>query len=148
VQGRLDGRSDSYFDMAAGRIKLGRWMTPWVANGLLVLDGEQHRLGGLDRVRSTEIEDAPTSCGFALKGKDIAVRGRVASEARNFVAWVYADPDGGEHNSLNCSISDLELTVERPGREPRTLESRGAAAYEIGMKETDHGIPVQPYPDG
>ena len=148
VQGRLDGGGESYFDMAAGRINLGPWTTPWVANGLLVLDGEQHRLGGLDRVRSTEIEDAPTSCAFVLTAKDIAVRGRVMSEARNFVAWVYADPDGGEHNTLNCSISDLELTVERPGREPRTLASRGAAAYEIGMKETDHGIPVQPYPDG
>ena len=39
------------------------------------------------------------------------MRGRVSSEPRNFVAWVYADPVGPEHNTLNCSISDLELTV-------------------------------------
>lgn len=148
VQGaRLDGREGSYFDMAAGRIKLGPWTTPWVANGLLVLDGELHRLGGLDRVRSTEIRDAPTSCEFALPGKGVSVRGRVHADAGSFVAWVYADPDGGQHNTLNCSISDLELMIERPGREPQRLETR-AAAYEIGMRETDHGIPVQPYADG
>ena len=149
VQGaRLNGSDDSYFDMAAGRIKLGPWTTPWVANGLLVLDGELHRLGGLDRVRSTRIDDAPTSCAFELAGKEIAVRGRVQATAKDFVAWRYADPDGGEHNTLNCSISDLELTVERPEVEPQPLETRAGAAYEIGMRETDHGIPVQPYADG
>ena len=75
------------------------------------------------------------------------MRGRVMSEARNFVAWVYADPDGGEHNTLNCSISDLGDRRAPGAREPR--RSRAAARpYEIGMKETDHGIPVQPYPDG
>jgi hypothetical protein len=149
VQGaRFEGREDSFFDMAAGRIKLGPWTTPWVANGLLVLDGERHRLGGLDRVRSTEIEDAPTSCGFALTGGDVTARGRVHSDGREFVAWRYADPDGGEHNTLNCSIANLELTVEQRGRAPERLETRGTAAYEIGMRETDHGIPVQPYADG
>ena len=149
VQGaRLNGAEDSYFDMAAGRIRLGPWTTPWVANGLLVIDGDLHRLGGLDRVRSTEIDDTPTSCAFELAGKELSVRGRVQAPPKDFVAWRYADPDGGEHNTLNCSISDLELTVERPGGEARRLETRGGAAYEIGMRETDHGIPVQPYADG
>ena len=48
------------------------------------------------------------------------------SEARNFVGWVYADPVGPEHNTVNCSISDLELTVERPAR-PRAGSSARAA---------------------
>jgi len=112
------------------------------------MDGEELRLGGLDRVRSTEIVDRPTGCEFTLPGRDLTVSGRVSAEAKDFVAWRYADPDGGEHNTLNCSIADLELTVERQGRESRRLELRGGGAYEIGMKETDHGIPVQPYADG
>jgi hypothetical protein len=24
----------------------------------------------------------------------------------------------------------------------------GGAAYELGMREHDHGIPIQPFPDG
>ena len=65
------------------------------------------------------------------------------------MAWVYADPKGPEHNTLNCSISDLELEVDPQGRRASSASrSRGAAAYEIGMRETDHGIPLQPYPDG
>ena len=139
---------DGYFDAALGRIKIGPLTTPWVGNAMLRLGGEAHRLGGFDRIRSTQIDDRPTECRFELTGKGVRVRGRVGSEPRNFVAWVYADPVGPEHNTLNCSISDLELTVERDGRPPLRLTCAGAAAYEIGMRETDHGIPVQPYGDG
>ena len=139
---------DSYLDIAAGRIKVGRWTTPWIANGMLFIDGEPHRLGGLDRVRSTELNEEPTSCEFRLTGKGITVRGRVSAEQRNFVGWVYADPEGPEHNTLNCSISDLQFTVEREGRPLEHLKVHGGAAYEIGMRESNHGIPVQPYSDG
>ena len=140
--------ADGWFDAGLGRIKVGPVTTPWIGNAMLSLDGAQHRLGGIDRIRSTKVEEHPTECEFELTGKDVKVRGRVSSEPRDFVAWVYADPAGPEHNTLNCSISDLELTVERKGAEPRRLECVGAAAYEIGMRETDHGIPLQPYPDG
>jgi hypothetical protein len=149
IQGSaLNGDEGSYLDMAAGRIKIGPLTTPWIANGMLRIDGVEHRLGGFDRVLSTKLDEDPTGCRFEISGKDIRLRGRVSSEARNFVAWVYADPKGPEHNTLNCSISDLTLEVEQPGREPRRIELAGAAAYEIGMRSTDHGIPVQPFPDG
>jgi hypothetical protein len=139
---------EGFFDVAAGRIKVGPVTTPWVANGALELDGRRYRLGGLDRIRSTEIDERPTSCEFSIAGKGVKLRGEVRGEPKDTVAWVYADPDGGEHNTLNCSIADLELSVERDGGEPERLVVTGAAAYEIGMRETDHGIPLQPYPDG
>jgi hypothetical protein len=122
--------------------------TPWIGNAMLMVDGNGHRLGGFDRVRSTRISARPTGCDFSMTGKDVQVSGAVRSEAKNFVAWVYADPVGPEHNTLNCSISDLELTVERKGRAAQRLTVTGGAAYEFGMRETDHGIPLQPYPDG
>jgi hypothetical protein len=146
--GELEGEPESCFDMAVGRIKIGPWTTPWVGNGVLRLDGEEHRLGGFAKLLSLRVEDAPTSCGFEISGDDVKVTGRVGSEPRNFVAWIYADPAGPEHNTLNCSISDLELEVERKGSEPRPVRVPRGAAYEIGMRGSDHGIPLQPYPDG
>lgn len=144
----FDGRDEEdYFDMAVGRIKIGGVRTPWVGNGNIVLDGVEHRLGGFEHIPSTKVEEEPTSARFQLKGKGIKVRGRVSSEPKNFVAWIYADPVGPEHNTLNCSISDLELEVERDGKTER-IAVTGAAAYEFGSGEKDHGIPVQPYPDG
>ena len=144
-EGRPEG---DYFDMAVGRIKVARMTTPWVGNAMLLLDGVEHRLGGFERISSTEVEESPTGARFQLKGKGIKVRGRVGAGRKDFVAWVYADPVGPGHNTLNCSISDLELEVELDDRPAERLIASGAAAYEFGTRDTDHGIPLQPYPDG
>jgi hypothetical protein len=139
---------DTYLDAGAARIRLGPWTTPWVPSGMLRLEGEQHRLGGLGKIRSASIDATPGSCDFVLPGRDITVRGRVSAPVEDFVGWIYADPKGPEHNTINCSVSDLELTIERPGQPPRRLSLPGGGAFEFGMRETDHGIPIQPYGDG
>ena len=150
VQGAgFEGRSpEDYFDMAVGRIKVAGMQTPWVGNAMLVLDGKPHRLGGFERVPSTEVDEQPTCCRFGLRGKGVKLTGTVQAPAKDFVAWIYADPVGPEHNTLNCSISDLELDVEIDGRPAERLKVSRAAAYEFGTRDTDHGIPLQPYPDG
>jgi hypothetical protein len=138
----------TFFDAGAARVKLGSRTSPWIPSGVLMLEGEPHRLGGLGAIRSASIEEAPAACSFVLPGKDVLVRGRISAPEKDFVGWVYADPKGPEHNTVNCSAADLELTVERPGLPPRELTLAGGGAYELGMRETDHGIPIQPYPDG
>ncbi|MCW4351976.1 hypothetical protein ONR57_01510 [Hoyosella sp. YIM 151337] len=141
-------RDGGYLDIGAGRIKLGPLTTPWVANGMLVLDGAAHRLGGLPGVPRTHIDELPDQCNFVLPSKEVAVRGRVSAPRERYVGWVYADPDGGEHNTVNCSIADLDLEIDRPGETPQRMHVSGSATYELGMRETDHGIPMQPFPDG
>jgi hypothetical protein len=150
VQGSgFDGRSpEDYFDMAVGRIKVAGRTTPWVGNAMLMLDGKEHRLGGFGHVPSTEVRESPTGASFELKGKGVKLSGSVSAPAKDFVAWIYADPVGPDHNTLNCSISDLTLRVELDGGPAETLEVSGAAAYEFGTRDGNHGIPVQPYPDG
>jgi hypothetical protein len=144
----FDDAPDTWFDAGAARIGLGSRTTPWVPSGMLMLDGEAHRLGGFGRIRSASISESPTACEFALPGKDILVRGKVSAPAKDFVGWIYADPKGPEHNTINCSVADLELTVERPALPPRKLTLNAGAAYELGMSESDHGVAIQPFPDG
>lgn len=146
--GFAGGAPGDYFDAGAARVKLGSRISPWIPAGMLVLDGERHRLGGLGSIRSASIEESAGACEFVLPGKNVVVRGRVSAPAKDFVGWVYADPKGPEHNTINCSVADLELTVERPGLPARELKVEAGAAYELGMRETDHGIPIQPYSDG
>ena len=42
------------------------------------------------------------------------------------------------------------MTAEREPRGGAAAELvvPGGAAYELGMREHDHGIPIQPFPDG
>ena len=53
-------------------------------------------------------------------------------------------------NSLAWSATAKAAKVAKggDGGAPRELNVRGAAAYELGMRERGHGIPIQPYPDG
>ena len=91
------------------------------------------------------VRETPERCEFTLGGAGLRVHGEVSAPRKDFVGWVYADPDGSEHNAINCSIADLRLRVEPSGEE---LVVHGGAAYELGMRERDHGIPLQPFPDG
>jgi len=72
----------------------------------------------------------------------------VEAEGSRFVGWIYAQPDGAERQTVNCSIADLRLTVARPHKPPLQLSSVGTAAYELQMRERYTAIPVQPFPDG
>ena len=137
-----------WLDVALGRIKLGPVTTPWIANGMLSLGGERHRLGGPERVRRTEVRETPDRCEFVLPGADLTVQGTVGAPRDRFVGWVYADPDGSEHHAVNCSVADMALVVSRPGRATLELSAPGGAAYELGMREHDHGMAIQPFPDG
>ena len=69
IQGSgLGGRDEDYIDVAAGRIKIGPWTTPWVPAGMLMLEGEAHRLGGFGRVRDCSIEESAGECAFVGTG--------------------------------------------------------------------------------
>ncbi len=142
----FDGRPDAWLDVAIGRLRLGPATTPWIANGALSIGGVRHRLGGLGPGRRGHVRERPERCEFLLRGSGIRVRGTVGAPRHRFVGWIYSDPDGSQHHTVNCSIADMELTVE--GSITERLVVRHAAAYELGMRETDHGIPVQPAGDG
>ena len=144
----LGGRHGDYLDIAAGRIKVGPATTPWIANGRIVLEGKEYTLGGLGKVYGTEVEEGSDGASFVFPGKNVNVKGKVSAQPKDFVAWIYADPAGPEHNALNCSISDMELKIERPGEKHARVEVTGAAVYELGTRDTDHGVPLQPFSDG
>jgi hypothetical protein len=131
-----------WLDVAIGRVRVGPITTPWVANGTLSIAGDRHVL------RRVKLTEYPASCTFTLSGRGVEVRGTVEAPPERFVGWVYADPDGSEHHAVNCSIADMRLRVSRRSGASTELVVIGGAAYELGMRERDHGIAIQPFPDG
>src|SRR3954447_16611175 len=144
----FDGEAaNTWLDVAIGRIKIGPWTTPWIANGVLSLEGHRYPIGGIEKARKTTIDEHPDHCTFTLPGAELTLAGEVRAPRERFVGWVYADPDGSQHNVVNCSVAALTLDVKRDGS-PLRLESAHGAAYELGMRETDHRMTIQPFPDG
>jgi hypothetical protein len=141
--------SRAWLDVALGRIELGGRMTPWIAKGALSLDGRRLRLGGLG-ARGLQVRESVDGCTLRLPGeRGVAVHAQVTVPRDSAAGWRYGDPGGGPgHDVVNCSIAALELNVERPGeRQPRSLKSAHGAAYELGMRERDHGVPIAPFDD-
>jgi hypothetical protein len=138
---------DAWLDVTIGRVRIGRFVLPWIANGALALDGRRHRLGGPRTLRATSVSAVPTACDFVLGGSGVRIRGRAAAGSEQLVAWPYSDPKGGGHFATNCSEASLELEVERPGGPALSLRLGAGAAYELGRRERPAGIDVQPFPD-
>jgi hypothetical protein len=139
----------AWLDVALGRVRVGGRLTPWVASGALSLDGRRRRIGGL-RARGLRVAESPAGCALRLVGEHgLTLDARVEVPAAAAAGWRYADPDGGEHDVINCSVAALQLEVAETGRRaPRTLRTAHGAAYELGMRERDHGVPIAPFPDG
>ena len=56
---------DAWLDVTIGRVRIGRFVLPWIANGALALDGRRHRLGALGRCAPRASAPSPpraTSC--------------------------------------------------------------------------------------
>jgi hypothetical protein len=129
----FEGAADAWLDVAVGRVRLGPLTTPWIANGALQLDGRRRPLRGRAAVAARPGE-ATVTLGD--------VRIAVTAALEQTIAWVYADPPGGEHHSLNCSIAALEVTAAG-----RTLATTHGGVYELGIRERDHGVRLAPFPD-
>jgi hypothetical protein len=129
---------DAWLDIALGRIKVAGRTTPWIANGVVCVGGERTRVGGPAAIRKTHVHEDPLRLDLELPGLTLTVHSPRAQTA----VWRYADPDGSEHHTANCSIARME------GRFGTVrLYTDHGGTYELGMRETTHGLPVQLYPD-
>ena len=112
-------------DVVLARVRVGRRLTPWIANGVLALDGRSHRLGGV-RPGATSFEESPTGARFVRRGAGVTVHGEVGAPSARFVGWRYSDPSTGAwHPTLNCSVADMNVVVTAPRRAERSLTLAG-----------------------
>jgi hypothetical protein len=142
------GEPTAWLDLALGRVKLAGRMMPFLASGMVCVDGVRHRLGGPGR--RPRVAESVEGCSLLLGGADgISVAIRAKTPPGTAVGWLYADPNGGEHNVVNCSIAALEVDF-RAGVDarPRSLRTAHGGVYELGMRERDHGVALAPFGDG
>jgi hypothetical protein len=147
---------EAWVDVALGRVRVAGRTSPWVANGAISLDGRRYRLGGLG-ARGLTVAETPDRCALRLQGeRGLTVQAQVLVPAGTAAGWRYADVEGtpgdglaGGHDVVNCSIASLTLTVTMPGGgAARELNTAHGGAYELGMREHDHGVPIAPFVDG
>lgn len=140
----------AWLDVALARLKLGGRTTPWRATGAVAFEGARRRLGGVLAREAPVREEGPTGCTLELSGAGgLRVRAHVGVPADTAAGWRYADPDGSPHDVINCSIAAVDLTLT-PRRDAPTvhLHSPHGGAFELGVRERCHGVPIAPFPPG
>jgi hypothetical protein len=138
----------AWIDVALGRVLVAKRLTPWLASGAISIDGKTMRLGGLG-ARGLKVAESPARCTLFLPGENgLTVEAHVDTPRDAAAGWRYADPNGGEHDVANCSVASLALNVRPREKAACTLHTPYGAAYELGMRERDHGVPIAPFPDG
>jgi hypothetical protein len=145
----------AWLDVALGRVLVAGRLTPWMASGAISLDGRRLRLGGLG-ARGLKVAESPARCTLTLPGEGgLTVEAHLDTPPGASAGWRYADPGAhslegqvGEHDVVNCSVAALALNVRPRGEAARTLHTPHGAAYELGMRERDHGVPLAPFSDG
>jgi len=115
-----------------------------------MLDIHTHLVGGRLGARGLHVQETVAGCRLRLSGeRGLSLEARVEVPAGTAAGWRYADPDGSAHDVVNCSIAALQLELRLPDEAAsRTLRSAHGGAYELGMRERDHGIPLAPFADG
>ena len=138
----------AWLDVALGRMLVAGRLTPWLASGAICLEGQTRRLGGLG-ARGLKVAENVARCSLSIPGEGgLTVEAHVDVPPGSSAGWRYADPDGGEHDVANCSVAALALNVRPEGEAARTLHTAHGAAYELGMRERDHGVELAPFEDG
>jgi hypothetical protein len=141
---------NAWLDVALGRIKVAGAMTPWIANGALSFAGGRWRVGGVGR-RGLRVKERADGCELRAPGaKGLSIDARVRVPKESAAGWRYADPDGGEHEVVNCSVAAMEIELRLPGEgRARGLTTAHGGAYELGMRAGEgHGVPIAPFADG
>lgn len=141
----FDDQPDAWLDITLARLKVSRFVTPWIPNGALCLGGKRYRLGGF--LRQVHVREQAEQAEIAVAGQGVAVTLKVCAPAQDaVVVWQYGDPTGSKHHVANCSIAGVRLTV---ASDDGTIELRSAhsGVYELGMDSPPAGYEVQPYPD-
>jgi hypothetical protein len=134
-----------WLDVILGRVRVGPVLTPWTAFGMLDLDGEQYRLGGLGN-RGTRVTVRPTGADIVLTGSGVRVLTRATVALASTVGWEYADPTGGRHEVVNSSVAAMVLEVRQRGS-TRTLRPERRGVLELGADGRALDVPLQAYPD-
>lgn len=147
----LLGAPGTWFEAAAGRVKLGPVVLPWLGVATVSLGGRRVHFDAptsLARVRSrlertTRGDRSAGAPGwgwrFGFRRADCRLDGELSGDREDFVGLTYEGPSGPPTHCLNSKIAHLRATLREGSLPPVHLESDGAA-FEVGTHRTDHGI--------
>jgi hypothetical protein len=90
------------------RVRIGRWLTPWIASGALYVDGE--RCGPAWRGRARLARHGEHTLA-TIPMADGPLTLELTAPSSSTVRWDYASPAGRGREVDHCSVGDGEIAL-------------------------------------
>jgi len=139
---------DAFLEVATARVRVGPLRTPWMTLMVLRVDGETVRLNTLWQSVRADASYDYFRWRFESSARAARTSGHIEAPRDAFVGLPYGNPPGGEKTCLNTKLASCQLTLHRPGRPPRSLQTRNRAAFEILTDKHDHHVALLPIGSG
>jgi hypothetical protein len=147
----FEDEPDAWLELVVARVRVGRAVTPWIANGALFFGGQRCRVGGLGHVAGVRAVATPGRFEAIIPGERMEIRVAVHADLDQTVAFHYAgvgtDPPAGAREVLHAGLAGVRLGIRRPGRSSAELATAFGGAYELGGREFTNAVAPQAYPD-
>lgn len=145
----FDDEPEAWLDLVLARMRVRGALTPWIANGALFFRGHRFRLGGLGHIPGVRVIAAPGRVEAIVPGQRVEIRVAAHANLEQTVAFEYAGvgPERDVRTVLHAGLAGVRLGVRRPSRSSAELATLAGGAYELGGRDLDHSVPLQPYPD-
>jgi hypothetical protein len=138
----FDGDDDVFLECSTAQVRVGPLWTPRMSLVVLRAEGEEYAINGLGQ--ALRARGRCDGFDWRIETASTAARVKIHVHAPRsaFVGLEYLNPPGGSKTCLNTKLAACELTLERPGKPPRTWTTASRAAFEILTDRSDHGVPV------
>ena len=127
-----------WFEALTGKVRLGRFITPWLSVAGFAFEGRVYRFDGPRALGSRKIEIDARSYRLELHQAGASVRAEFRAEREQLAGLNYRDPDDGLLACLNSKLACGRLTFNDGARE--IVLHTDQAALELGTRESGHGV--------
>jgi hypothetical protein len=142
----FEGRRGAALEALSVRLERRGVVLPTLTLVGLVLDGEAHRLNGLEHTLVNRGTFGTARYRFLARGAGVRIAGEYACRPEDMVSTEYADPDGAACFCANTEVADLRVTVWRRSRiwkrwhEQARLTADKAGHFEVAGREPDPAV--------
>jgi len=138
----FDDDPEAFLECSTAQVRIGPLWTPRMSLVVLRTEGQEYALNSLGGALRAQGRFDFFDWRIASATADARIAVHIHAPRASFVGLRYDNPPGGSKTCLNTKLAACELTLERPGRPPRTLTTKHRAAFEILTDRGDHGAAV------
>jgi hypothetical protein len=139
-----DNLKDTFFEGVSAKIRIGRFVTPYLTSLHLRLKGKDIPFSSISSLWKNSTQRRFFLWSFTASNKTHTLKGIIKAKKEHIIGLEYLDPKGRSLFCLNSKIASCSLFLI-PLSKPENiteLKTTHGCALEIGTRDKNHGIKI------